>query len=54
MSDIGFDATQHDGDDTATAKWSPSTDVLYSDRIELLQRDPERYFAMYPRPRFKT
>lgn len=31
---------------------SKSTDALYSDRIRLLQVDPERYFQLYPRPKF--
>ncbi|AKK04493.1 hypothetical protein CMUST_00695 [Corynebacterium mustelae] len=29
-----------------------SIDALYSDRIRLLQVDPERYFQLYPRPKF--
>lgn len=29
-----------------------STDALYSDRIRLLQNDPNRYFQEYPRLKF--
>lgn len=39
-------------DTTATTTerhWPPPADALYSDRIELLQRDPEQYFKEYPR-----
>lgn len=29
-----------------------TTDALYSDRIRLLQNDPERYFELFPRIKF--
>lgn len=47
MSDTELNTAQCG--DTATAAWPPPADALYSDRIELLQHDPERYFKEYPR-----
>lgn len=34
---------------TTVAAWPLPADALYSDRIELLQHDPEWYFKEYPR-----
>lgn len=50
MNDTELNAVQRDNTATATvAVWPPPADALYSDRISLLQHDPEQYFAQYPR-----
>lgn len=49
MNDKSVDTAQYSSDATATVKWPSSVDALYSDRIALLQHDPERYFKEYPR-----
>ena len=33
--------------------WPESIDALYSDRIRLLQTDPDRYFKLFPRLDFR-
>lgn len=49
MNDRGVDVARHSSDATAAVIWPSSVDALYSDRIALLQHDPERYFKEYPR-----
>lgn len=43
------DTVYNSSDITDTVQWLPPADALYSDRIWLLQHDPERYFTLYPR-----
>ena len=49
MSDTEPSTAQCSDTVRATAAWPPPADALYSDRIWLLQHDPERYFEEYPR-----
>ena len=49
MSDTEPSTAQCSNIAASIAAWLPPADALYSDRIWLLQHDPERYFEEYPR-----
>ena len=49
MSDTEPSTAQCSDTVATTAAGPPPADALYSDRIWLLQHDPERYFKEYPR-----